>query len=148
MVLILSLEFYKVPPMVMVTKICWGLGENKSESSWESVLLRPSPLSESVIAPLCMCVVNGGCCLWSQKERKSLDSLSGTPPEPRLLCPSAPEPMAQQGERTQLKKAGRAAICHSTRGEHNHGHISMINDLFWRGECLWIPLLLFLLLAP
>ncbi len=83
-----------------------------------------------------------------ERKKQCLGSLSGTPPEPRLLCPSALQPMAQQGERPQLKKAGRAAICHSMRGEHNHGHISMINDLFWGGESLWIPLLLFRLLGP
>ncbi len=66
-----------------------------------------------------------------ERKKQCLGSLSGTPPEPHLPCPSALQPVAQQGERPQLKKAGRAAICHSMRGEHNHGHISMINDLFW-----------------
>lgn len=29
------------------------------------------PLSESVTATRCMCVVSGGCCLWSEKERNN-----------------------------------------------------------------------------
>lgn len=85
------------------------------------------PLSESVTATLCMCVDSGRCCLWSEKERNNAwadrQSLASPVHQP---CSQ----LAQQDERPQLKKAGRTAICHSMRGEHNHGRISMINDLF------------------
>ncbi len=65
------------------------------------------PLSESVTATLCMCVVSGGCCLWSEKERNNAWAHWARALPPLSISPAANGP------------AGRAATIKESRKSSN-----------------------------